>query len=98
MKTKEKTGGRGGGGGGAKTTARRGERCSPSGNALNGDETCDEENSEFENVELTTSEEEDDANTASTKVCRICMCKETKSMPFVHLGFKCKGSMAVCTR
>jgi E3 ubiquitin-protein ligase DOA10 len=28
-------------------------------------------------------------------VCRICMCKETKSMPFVHLGCKCKGSMAV---
>ena len=97
MKTKEKTGGRGGGGGGGtKTTERRGERCSPSGNALNGDETCDEENSEFENVELTTSEEEeDDANAASTKVCRICMCKETKSMPFVHLGCKCKGSMAV---
>ena len=29
------------------------------------------------------------------EVCRICMCKETKSMPFVHLGCKCKGSMAV---
>ena len=47
MKTKEKTGGRGGGGGGAKKTARRGERCSPSRNALNGDETCDKVGSDF---------------------------------------------------
>ena len=32
--------------------------------------------------------------TSSTKICRICMCEETESMPFVQLGCNCKGSMA----
>ena len=32
------------------------------------------------------------ANT--TRNCRICMCEESRSMPFVQLGCTCKGAMA----
>ena len=34
------------------------------------------------------------ANTNTTRNCRICMCEESRSMPFVQLGCTCKGAMA----